>query len=528
MLPTQQITPDWLLVVVRRRKWLLLVPFVVAAWGAGVYAQLEPDRYRSTATVLVTPPQVQVGVRTGPNLQLATRLRMLQQEILNRSRLERIVLDFDLYPDERESGIMEDVITAMRRDINVSGPIGASRRSQGSSFTLSYTAEDPRLAQRVTERLTALFIDENIRQRETLAEGTDQFISAEVETARQRLVETEKRLEAYKRQYGGELPAQLSSNLSALQGAQVQIQSLSESINRDRAELLQVERQLADLTIGAPDSGTGDGPIDMPVAVSTPYDEALAKARNDLEGLLLRLTPNHPNVTRQRRVVAELEERASEAQLQRPLSPGSPMMAGARPADVRRQNQVAELQARARRIPLEIQAKERQIADRQAQANAYQGRVDAAPVRESELISLMRDYDTLRGRYTTLLTRSEDAKVAANMERRQVTEQFRLVEPPRVPERPLALTRVRTTMMGAVAGLGLGVLLVGLLEYRDRSFRSEAEILASLALPVLAVVPAIVTSRERRRIMRRRWMLSATGLATVILGTVALVWKFGL
>jgi polysaccharide chain length determinant protein (PEP-CTERM system associated) len=514
--------------------WFLIVPFVVAAIGAAVYAQLQPNRYRSTATVLVTPPQVQVGNRpVGPSLTLSDRLRMLQQEVLNRSRLERIISDFDLYRDERETGIMEDVIAAMRRDIDVSNPLGASRRNEGTSFTLSFTAEDPRLAQRVAERLTALFIDENVRQRETIAEGTDQFLSAEVETARVRLEETEGRLEEYKRQFGGQLPDQLQSNLSGLQGAQTQIQTLNESISRDRAELLFVERQLNDLLNVGTTASTGpsaDGPLDLPVAVATPYDEALAKARATLDGMLLRLTPDHPDVARQRRIVAELEERANAAQLQRPLSPGSPTQTASRqsPAETRRQNEIAELRARARQLPLEIEAKQRQIEARQAQVSGYQARIEAAPVREAELISLTRDYETLRDRYNQLLTRSEDAKVAANMERRQVTEQFRIVDPPRVPERPLNPNRLRTTMMGAMAGLGLGAFVVALLEYRDRSFRTESDVVSALALPVVAVVPAMVTSRERRRQSRRRWMLSATGLATVIVGTAVLVWKFGL
>lgn len=531
MLPTQQITPDWLLTVARRRLWLLVVPFVIGGIGAGVYALSEPNRYRSTATVLVTPPQFQMTQRNGlgVSLQLRDRLRMLQQEILNRTRLERIITDFDLYKEARETGIMEDVVESMRRDINVTDPLGASRRNDGTSFQLSFTAEDPRLAQRVTERLTALFIDENVRQRETIAEGTDQFLSAELAAARQALEETEKKLEAYKRQFGGQLPDQLQTNLTGLQGAQMQIQSLGESISRDRAELALVERQLADLTVGA-GVATSDGPVDLPVAVTTPYDEALAKARAQLDALQLRLTADHPDVTRQKRVVAELEERVNAAQLQRPLSPGSPTTTAGRQArvDPRRASQIAELRKRALQLPLDIQSKQQQIEARQAQANVFQSRIDAAPAREAELISLSRDYDVLRARYDQLLTRSQDAKVAANMERRQVTEQFRLVDPPRVPERPLNPNRLRTTFMGAFGGLGLGALLVALLEYRDRTFRTEADILSALSLPVVAVVPAMTTARERRRHTRRLWMLSAAGLATVILGTVALVWTFGL
>jgi len=531
VLPTQQITPDWLLTVARRRLWLLVVPLVVGAAAAGLYALSQPDRYRSTATVLVTPPQLQVNAKgLGVTLPLRDRLRMLQQEILNRSRLERIITDFDLYRDERETGIMEDVIAEMRKDINVTDPLGASRRNDGTSFQLSFTADDARLSQRVAERLTALFIDENVRQRETIAEGTDQFLSAEVEAARQRLVETEQKLEAYKRQFGGQLPDQLQSNLTGLQGAQTQIQSLNDSISRDRAELLLVERQLADLTNAGTGVASAEGIVDMPVAVPTAVDEALAKARAELDGLLLRLTPDHPAVARQRRVVADLEERANAAQLQRPLSPASPAAGTARTSQAARarESQIAELRRRARQLPLDIENKQKQIEDRQAQVRAYQARIDAAPIREAELISLTRDYEILRQRYDQLLTRSEDAKVAANMERRQVTEQFRVVDPPRVPERPLNPNRLRTTLVGGMAGLGFGALLVALLEYRDRTFRTESDVLTALALPVVAVVPAITTTRERRRQARRRWLLSATGVVTLVVGTAVAVWKFGM
>ena len=74
---------------------------------------------------------------------------------MSRSRLERIITDFDLYPAERARGIMEDVIAKMRADIN--GPTLVGKES----FRLSYVNRDPQVAQKVTERLASLYIDEN-------------------------------------------------------------------------------------------------------------------------------------------------------------------------------------------------------------------------------------------------------------------------------------------------------------------------------------------------------------------------------
>ena len=526
MLPSQQITPEWLLTVLRRRWWLPVVPFVVGAIGTAIYAQTLPNRYESQTVILVTPPTLPSNyVRPTVTLPLAERLRILQQEVLSRARLERNILDLDLYRKEREDGIMEDVVSRMRsRDIKVSSPRSAARRSNAASFTVGFQADDPRVAHRVAERLTSLFVDENARQRETIAEGTDQFLTAELQSARTRLEETEARLEAYKRQYGGELPQQMQSNLTALQNIQMQVQSLSESINRDRTEQLQIERQMNDLTT---DPTGSDLMADAPPPAANPFADALAKARATLDAQLLRLTPDHPDVVRQQRIVAELEMKSRDAELRRPLSPGNAGVATT-PAQRARANQLQELQRRHEQIIAQIAGKQRQIEARQAQAAVYQARVDAAPAREAELIGLTRDYETLKNRYNNLLANSEQAKVAANMERRQVSEQFRIVDPPRIPERPTSPDRLRLTLMGALGGMAFGVLLVGLLEYRDRTFRTEADVVSALALPVVAVVPLLLSRAERRAQWRRRWMLSASGVAALILCGAILYWKFGL
>lgn len=535
MLPTQQITPDWLLTVLRRRRWYVIVPFALAALGGAVYAQIQPNRYRSSALVLVTPPQLPSSmVRPMVTMSLRERLPMLEQEVLSRARLERIILDFDLYKGERRETTMEDVVLRMRRDINVSVARTQSRRAEGLSFTLSYSSTEPRTAHRVAERLVGLFVDENARQRETIAEGTDQFLAAEVTAARARLEETERRLEAYKRQYGGQLPEQLQANVSAVQTAQGQAQALDESIARDRSELLIVQRELADLigAAGIPSGGSGDTVIDVvdTAPIATPFDEALARARAALASLEQRLTADHPDVSRQRRTVADLEEQVRSAQLRRPLSPGGFPAPNTRANSAANQlrSRIAELRQREQLLANGIANKQKERAARQSQAASYQARVDAAPVREAELISVVRDYETLKDRYNTLLIRSEEAKVAANMERRQVSEQFRIADPPRVPEQPYSPDRLRTVMLGAAAGLGLAVLLIGILEYRDTTFRTDQDLIEALALPVVAVVPNMLSAAERHLRRRRRWMLSSGGVAVLLVAGIVLFWKYGL
>ena len=107
---------------------------------------------------------------------------------------------------------------------------------------MSFTSDEARTAMRVTERLASLFIEENLRDREVLAEGTNQFLEAQLEDARRRLIETEKKARGVPRQHSGELPTQLEANMQGLHNIEMQLQALTEALNRDRDRRLVVER----------------------------------------------------------------------------------------------------------------------------------------------------------------------------------------------------------------------------------------------------------------------------------------------
>src|SRR6185436_10095205 len=115
------------------------------------------------------------------------RLRSINEQILSRTRLEGVLREFGLYIDQRQKLPMEQVVAMMRSQVNVT-PV------RGDSFRVAFTSSDPQTAMKVTNRLASMYIDENLRDREVQAEGTNQFLEAQLETARERLVEHEKKL----------------------------------------------------------------------------------------------------------------------------------------------------------------------------------------------------------------------------------------------------------------------------------------------------------------------------------------------
>ena len=512
MVPGKKYTPEDFLDIARRRIWLIIIPFVLVSTATAIVAKRTPNLYRSETVILVVPQRIPESyVRSTITSRIEDRLQSIGQQILSRTRLERIILDFDLYASDRRTAPMENVVEIMRRDIEV-------ETVKGDAFKVTYVSGDPKAAMEVTNRLASLFIEENRRDREVLADGTNQFLESQLEDARRRLAEHEKKVQEYRQQYTGELPTQVQSNLQVIQNTQLQVQAIVESIDRDRDRRIVLERSIADASAADErTAGAGTSPVE---AQASPEEEELGTARRALRELQARLTSEHPDVARAKRQLRELEAKAA------------PSAAAPAPQPEIRPARPTATAARIRNLQNEMQNIDRQIAYKEAEERrlrgviaTYQARVEAAPKRESELIELTRDYTTLQQLYTGLLAKREDSKIAANLERRQAGEQFRILDPARVPEQPFSPNRMRMNLMGAIAGLALGLGLVALLEYRDTTLRTDDDVLSTLNLPVLAVIPLLVTSVDDRRQKRRRWAAVAAAASVMVIGTAVVVWK---
>jgi len=504
MLPGKAYTPEDIIQILFKRIWFLLLPLAVVGAVAAVFVHRLPDRYRSEAVILVVPQRVPESyVRSTVTTTISDRIQSLSQQIMSRTRLEKVIQDFNLYAEARKTGIMEDIVERMRRDIDL-------QVVRGDAFRISYTGDDPRTVMRVTEQLVSLFINENVRQREDLAENTSDFLETQLEDAKRRLVEHEKKLEEYRQQYAGQLPSQLDSNLQVLQGVQLQIQNLVESTNRDRDRQLVLKRQIVELEqLEDAAAAAGEPPPSDSVVATLAQQFLIAKA--NLAALQTRLKPDHPDVKKATGIVRDLEAKVAAQEGATPVTPAAPW--------------VTSRSKRLEDYRTELELLERQLANKQAeeqrlraQVTAYQGRVEAAPRRETEMTELTRDYLTLQQMYTSLLAKKEDSKIAANLERRQIGEQFNVLDAARLPEKPFSPNRPRLTGMGLAAGLGVGVLLVGLLEYRDRSFKADLDVVRLLALPVLAVVPTMESMAEKKWAFRKRLLIASACATTVVLG----------
>jgi uncharacterized protein involved in exopolysaccharide biosynthesis len=383
VIPGKSYTPDELLGMVWKRKWVLLCCAIVGGILAYSYARVLPARYESDTLIMVAAQRMPSEyVRPTGNSRIEDRLRSIPQEIKSRVRLERIITELNLYQELRSRISMDEVIRRMRdQDIDV-------RLVGGDSFRVSYTSDDPRTAMLVTKRLADLFMEENLRDRKTTADDTSSFLESQLAEMEQRLEEKETRLAQYQIAHSGELPAQLPANQQILQNTQMAIQGIQTSLSSDRDRRLAIDRELNELANPeAVVTVRGGGPA--PVAPVTPtVADQLEREQTTLKTLTSRYSDVHPDVIAQRQVVRDLEQQLARELSNRPAqvdAPSAPAVPSA--AAVARQNRIRELRN-------ELATTDRQIAQRQAEERRLAGtledtrrRIDATPIRQAELIT---------------------------------------------------------------------------------------------------------------------------------------------
>jgi polysaccharide chain length determinant protein (PEP-CTERM system associated) len=519
MLPGKKLTVTDIVPILVRRAWIIVLTLIACVGLAVFVSKRLPNQYRSETLIMVIPQRIsEEYVKAQATGKIEDRLNSLEDQILSRSRLERIIIDLNLYVSLRSRLPMEDVVQRMRDDISV--------KVEGKeSFRILYINQDSKTAQKTTERLASLFIEESMRDRENVAEDTSQFLESQLEDAKRRLQAQEKKLEEYRNRYGGELPAQVPTNLQAIQNAQVQLQTLTENADRIRERRLLLERQLADLQ----DNSLYVAPLPQPAAAEpVPAVESasqqLQRAKDSLEVLRTRLTDDPPNIKQLKRRISDLEAKAAQEK-SRPAAP-TVALSELPPAERTRQMRIRELKGQMEDIDHQLADRDEQAKRLRALVAEYQAKLDATPKRESDLTELTRDYTTISATYQSLLTKREEAKLAANLERRNIGEQFKVLDQARAPERPFSPNRPLIDVGGAAGGLFLGLLIVGLLEYRDSSFKSEEDVARVLNLRVLALVPIMSSVTERKS---QKWRLALFTFAFIVVAgsasTALVLWR---
>ena len=123
---------------------------MVTLFAALLYSSTLPDLYQSDMLIAVDPQRVpDAFVRSTVTLGTDRRLDALKVKVLSRTALEQLIEEFDLYPEERATMPIEDVVAKMRDNIDMVMQIPRPRwgeEPQPTAFRVQFTYPDPEMA----------------------------------------------------------------------------------------------------------------------------------------------------------------------------------------------------------------------------------------------------------------------------------------------------------------------------------------------------------------------------------------------
>src|SRR5580692_5861843 len=476
MLGHRALTVQDYVTILKRRWWIIAVPAIIFPVVGFAITYLVQPEYISQTLVLVEQQKVPESyVKAIVTEDLNGRLATMKEQILSRSRLQPIIERFNLFANSKMS--MDDRIDMTRKNIGIAPIQSEIARTNGlPGFFISFKANDARTAQLVCGEIQSLFVNENVNDRAASAAGTTDFLKGQLADAKAKLDEQDAKLRKFQQAYVGKLPGAENSNINMLTTLNTQLDAATQALARMEQDKSYAE-SILQLQIQNQGTQTPEHGGVAPQAQQAELQQLLAQEAD----LTSRYTDDYPDVLTVKRKIRELRQKMAEA----PPPATTPAAATPKATD---SLGVQQLRAQLRAMDQGIAQKKRDQAAIQGQLHLYQERVASSPEVEEEYKAITRDNQTAQAFYDDLLNKIQTAKMATDLERRQQGEQFRVMDEPNLPEAPSSPKRPVYVGGGLAAGLALGLLIVGLLEYLDTAMRSERDIWAFTKLPTLGVI----------------------------------------
>jgi polysaccharide chain length determinant protein (PEP-CTERM system associated) len=480
MIGHRQLTmEDYVAIFRRHRRTLILLAMLGPTVGYLVCFVL-PKQYTSQTVILVGQPAVPVSYVTDIRSEdLNSRLTSLQEQLLRSSRLESIITKFALYSEERtQHASMEGLVERLRKKISVVPvkPMAESNSTQLPGFIITVTDRNPAVAQKLSDEVASVFLQENRRVQREQATGTAEFLTKKLEDAKAKLDDQDAKLAAFKGRYAGALPDEQPANLSSLAGLYTRLDAATQALERAQQDKSFTEATLAQQMA----SQSADNPS---------AQKQLTEMQSELSSLPTKYTEDHPDVIRLRQSIADLKQKMTSSQS---TSSGH----GATTAAVEAP-EIQKLRAQVHQYDAIIKEKTAQQRDIQRQIGLYQSRVQVSPNVEELYKLLTRDHESALNSYNDLLKKRSESAMMGDINHQAETAEFRILDRANLPESPSFPNPLYFSLGGLAVGLALGFGIIALCEVRDKTLRTEEDVEFFLQLPTLANIPSVEGARRR-------------------------------
>jgi polysaccharide chain length determinant protein (PEP-CTERM system associated) len=512
----RQRKPSEYLKILRRRKWLVILPIIAITSAVAWVVYRLPNIYESTTLIVVRPSTLPTTVvPTVTEDSLTRQLTSITQVVTSRSSLEPLVNKFDLYKSERARGeAMETVIGMMRDAIKVE--VNTSRNDITNGFNISYRYRDPKMAQQITSELAGKYTAEQTNNQVHATQAAKLFIDNQVKQAQEELAGIDKQRLDFMTTHVGNLPSEATSLFNQLAGLREEQKALISEVGRlqDRRaaaanQLIMIKQNTAEVI--------EDAATNLTDPKTTLAWSQLVSRKAALEGELTRLKQElrekHPDVIAKQKEVDQVKEEMDQQVREWKEN----IKAKQEKLEKRPNLSAGGIEQEIKLVEGEIKRQQKLLADNEKSIGQIVERINNVPGVEVALTAIERDYQTKKAAHDQLLQQQQRISLGADAATQQQGEGIEVVDPANLPSAPVAPKRLMLSSLGLGIGLGIGLLLVGVFEGpRLLTIQNSEDARHYTGLPVLLAVPELLTPQEARSVPRRRKLLLAAGVVATI------------
>jgi len=529
---------DYVGIVRKRKRYLFLVGLPILALG-GLLALALPDIYSSAALIEIEGAenihqgavnatlQDSIARQSDEPLYADQYVQSLSTQVLSEKNLSQLLQKHRLYEDQVEDP--RSAVKRLKKDIDVEmvtvpilDPESGREREVVTAFTVSYDNRDPQRAYQGASWLSTAFLEANRQDRRSYAQGTATFFAAEAERMRKRVAALEGKLAEFKAKNVGQLPELAGLNMSSMDRAENEINSVEtqlQGLRRERVFLVaqlqqarstgpetnnlqalenEYKQKLATYDPNHPDLISLRRQIDMMRSGGSPSGMTLRQQVQQQRSILAesrqRYGPDHPDIKRIQRTIDSLEARIKSGEsADSTLASDSPMAVQLQTQLNATDTQIAAMQARG----LELR---RKMTD-------LEGRMTSAPQVEREFQTVTRDLASARSKFEELLRRQMDAEVSEAAIAGGTADKFHVKAAANVPDQPAKPQRIAIFAVAVALALIAALTSIVFAQVLDPTVRGVRDIRDILDVTPLTAVP-VIEPPGRNPHRKMRWAFS--------------------
>lgn len=547
---------DYLNILKRRKKQMQLAALIVLGLSA-LAALFWPPSYRATATILIEEQEIpQDLVRSTITGFANQELQVTSQRVLTLNTIMDIVQKYELWDEDElrrmpRTEIVKKFQKKMKLDVvsaEVMDPRFGRAMEATIAFTLSFDDRNPAIAQKVTNELVDLYMNENLKSRTSKSSTTSEFLKNEADQLSGHIKELEQKIADFKARNEGALPELYQYNLSVIERSDMEINEAKSRLSELQKHRLELQ---ANMTQISPYAAT-DLP-DGQKALSDP--DRLKALQSDYRNKSALYSAEHPDVVRLQREITHLEAKLGKGssnkdfaaqlrteqdklnELKQTYTPDHP--------EVLKQQRVVEtllndstsvtrndtihadnpayvlLDTQLRATDSDIKTLSSRIVELTGKIQRFEDYISKAPDVEKSYVEMSRDLQTTTLKYQEIKAKQMEAELSQNLETERKGERYTLIQPPILPDDPVSPNRIAIILIGIILAGVAAAATAGAIEMLDESIKGRMELIELLGAAPLAVIPYVMIAEEEKKVDRKaRLMWIALAVAGVIVFTL--------